>query len=609
MRFLKYVIGLATLWAIAEVAPAAEFFVAVEGDDASAGSQTQPFATLAQAQFTVRKLLTSNYAEDIVVTVGAGVYFLEAPLHFTAADGGRGDQSVIYRGVEGEGHMATLSGGRVLSDWSVGPDGKWQTEAVVTEASPRFRQLFADGRRLPRGRFPDEGKVLTILEIDDALQAIVVDQPLPDVHSVAGQGELVVHNEWGIARAPIVSIDGTTVTTSTAAGWLGHIPLTRATAGRPLYVENIPEYVDVEGEWCHDIALGKIFYQPSEEEKIGDRQFVTPRLSQLVVVEGRPGEPVRNLKFINLRFEMASWTLPDIGYSGIQAGHYGRSLGERTWELPAAIAFTFAEGCSLERSEVGRTGATAIAFGAGCRDNRVIECRIDDVGGNGVAIGWRGGGGSRIGELVGGKSLQADWKKREYTPTGNVIADNEIARCAQVAHGCVGIYDAFSQGTRIEHNHVHHLPYTGISVGYRWDFTVASHCDCLVDSNHIHDVMKILADGGGIYTLGTQPGTVLSNNVIYNVLPGRQADGDLNNGFFFDQGSKGYAVTGNCVYDVAGQPVRFNNVNQVAGEVVEFKNPLGKEAMLEWTGNVFGVMPGQPGFPQATVDAAGPRKR
>ena len=203
MNRLIRVVGLAVFWGAAQMSPAAEFFVAVEGDDANAGTQVQPFATLTRAQLAVRKLLAYGYGENVLISLGSGVYFLDKPLHFSAADSGRGEQNMTYRGVTKEGRMATISGGRVLSDWNVRADSKWQTEAAVTETSPRLRQLFADGQRLPRGRFPNEDKMLTILESDDALKKIVVAEPFPSVQFAAGQGELVVHSEWGIARAPV----------------------------------------------------------------------------------------------------------------------------------------------------------------------------------------------------------------------------------------------------------------------------------------------------------------------------------------------------------------------------------------------------------------------
>jgi len=72
-------------------------------------------------------------------------------------------------------------------------------------------------------------------------------------------------------------------------------------------------------------------------------------------------------------------------------------------------------------------------------------------------------------------------------------------------------------------------------------------------------VMKALADGGGIYTLGFQPGTVLRGNLIHDVHRSAYAHGGApNNGFFIDEGSKGFRFESNVVHRTSGQSVRFN---------------------------------------------------
>jgi hypothetical protein len=70
--------------------------------------------------------------------------------------------------------------------------------------------------------------------------------------------------------------------------------------------------------------------------------------------------------------------------------------------------------------------------------------------------------------------------------------------------------------------------------------------------------MKSLADGGGIYTLGFQPGTVLKGNLIHDVERSADAGGSPNNGIFMDQGSKGFVIEDNVIFDTAGEAVRFN---------------------------------------------------
>ena len=121
------------------------------------------------------------------------------------------------------------------------------------------------------------------------------------------------------------------------------------------------------------------------------------------------------------------------------------------------------------------------------------------------------------------------------------------------------MFAAFSADTRIARNEIYALPYTGISVGYRWNTTPTSQARCVVEHNHIHDVMRVLADGGGVYTLGFQPGTVLRGNHIHDVHRSRFAHGGApNNGFFIDEGSKGFHFEANVVYATSGGAVRFN---------------------------------------------------
>jgi hypothetical protein len=72
--------------------------------------------------------------------------------------------------------------------------------------------------------------------------------------------------------------------------------------------------------------------------------------------------------------------------------------------------------------------------------------------------------------------------------------------------------------------------------------------------------MKVLCDGGCIYTLGLQPGTILRGNLLHDVHYNRTGRQSIrsNNGIFFDQGSKSFLVEGNVIYNTAGPPIRFN---------------------------------------------------
>ena len=58
------------------------------GNDSNAGTQAAPFATLHRAQAAVRGHLAAGTKDDITVFLREGVYYLENPLTFPAADAG-----------------------------------------------------------------------------------------------------------------------------------------------------------------------------------------------------------------------------------------------------------------------------------------------------------------------------------------------------------------------------------------------------------------------------------------------------------------------------------------------------------------------------------------
>ena len=108
----------------------------------------------------------------------------------------------------------------------------------------------------------------------------------------------------------------------------------------------------------------------------------------------------------------------------------------------------------------------------------------------------------------------------------------------------------------IDHNEIRNLPYTGVSIGWMWDTTATPCKENIISSNHIHNIMNILSDGGGIYSLGQQPGSSIVDNLIHDITLniGRAES----NGMFLDEGTKDLVVENNIVYNVARSPLRFH---------------------------------------------------
>jgi hypothetical protein len=96
----------------------ADFYVAVNGDDANPGTEEKPFATLARARDAVRELKKEN---PITVLVRGGTYYLDEPLVF-----GSQDAPATYAAYPGE-FVARVQGRGLEESWD---DSNWERRTV-----------------------------------------------------------------------------------------------------------------------------------------------------------------------------------------------------------------------------------------------------------------------------------------------------------------------------------------------------------------------------------------------------------------------------------------------------------------------------------------------
>ncbi len=122
------------------------------------------------------------------------------------------------------------------------------------------------------------------------------------------------------------------------------------------------------------------------------------------------------------------------------------------------------------------------------------------------------------------------------------ITDNYIQRIGNGHYGASGIQTFYTDGVNISHNELYDLPYSGICVGWGWTNTKDSQTakNNIVTNNYIHNYCQKAIDGGGIYTLGNQPGSVISGNYITD-------QKNVYAGIYLDAGSQYFTVSDNVV--------------------------------------------------------------
>jgi hypothetical protein len=516
-----------------------DFYVSPSGTDKWTGTIPEPNAQRSDGPFRTieracRQLAAHPTPGPVTVHLRAGVYPMETPLRIGAGqvDGVRfaaytGEEVVLDGGIRIGGWKATTLEG--IAVWAADLPG-------LGAGTPVFRQLFVNGRRAVRARFPKEGTYRMEAVPETPTEGFMAGPPSDCFVSAPGDMrawrnltdvDIVAFHYWNEERLPVVSFDPQTrmVRCSRKSAW----PLKDdAVPGYARYrVENVREALREPGEWYLDRAEKRVFYVPRPGEKIEEVVAYAPVMEQLALVEGTPERPVHGVAFEGLTFRHAEWSYCGERGSFEQAAH----------GVPAAIALRYARHCTIRNCTIERCGMYAIELGEGCVANRIEANRILDMGAGGVkCVGTAGDmPASRCGN--------------------NVITDNEIAGCGHVFHSAVGILIIHSADNVLARNHIHHLEYSGVSCGWIWGYGPNPTHGNLIEGNHIHHIGSgLLNDMGGIYTLGEQPGTVIRGNRIHDVRMHNYGGWAL----YLDEGSSYMTIEGNICHDTDSEVLQLH---------------------------------------------------
>jgi hypothetical protein len=529
--------------------------VAINGDNRASGSASEPLATPHRAVELLAKVAEKSPDAEVQVLMQAVVYRIDTPLIIGPADvPPRG--SVTFAAAAGQN--VVISGGKRITGWKDNKDGTWS--AIVpklAEGALSFRELFVGGQRRPRARHPNAGYARIDQAFADKRSGFSF-QPGDLPESWTEGGELVFLHDWSTSRIPVQSVahDTHRLTVAFPVGNRAeHYKIDHFERHPRYYVEGHRAFLDSPGEWL--LEGDSLTYWPRPGERPDSTEVIAPHAAALVRVAGSEDGPIRNVHFRGLNFEHCAWPLPPQGYAGSQATAYeqrgeARPRAQRSF-VPAAIAFERAEDCSFTGGHVAHLGTSGIQFGSRTMRCRLEDSVLEDISANGINLG------EDSSRLVDGRPW---WQAAaDQAATGHVIEHNRIERCGQQFFGAVAVWVGLARNMQIVHNEIAHHPYTGVSLGWMWNPTPTPAGGNLVAHNHIHHGMQVLSDGGGIYTLGRQPGTRLVSNVIHDIpLNAGRAE---SNGMFLDEGSDQIQIEDNVIYALTRSPLRFHKAQQM----------------------------------------------
>lgn len=567
------------IFLFAALASSAQIYVTPLGNDQHAGTILQPKATLQAAlrqARELRRLNDRNIKNGIHIILKGGVYNLSEPVFIRPEDSGTEESPTFIESAGGD--KPVFSGGIRIKNWTkisapvsglpgISKGKVWVADVPLAGGLLfNFRQLWINNVKTVRAKSANGDQMHRILDWDKKNATAILPQlPLADLvkrHHL----EMFIHQWWAIANLRVKNINmrGDRMVVSFLepesriqnehpwpAPWLSE-----ETGNSAFYLTNALEFLDEPGEWYLDVQGRKIYYWPREGENMFTADVTAPYLETLMIIEGTPEQPVKNIFIDGISFQHTGWLRPSLmGHVPHQAGMFmldayklnppgteeKPGLDNQAWvgRPTAAVDVSFANHITFRNSNFVHLASTGLDLNKGVKNSRIEGNLFKDIGGTAL--------------LTGVFSDESHEIHRSYNPedsrvvTENIsITNNLITDATNEDWSCVGIGAGYVRNTVIAHNEIENVSYSGISMGWGWSPLPNVLKNNQIIANKIHHFGKHNYDCAGIYTLSAQPGTLILDNYIDSIFKAPYAH--LPTHWFYlytDEGSSGMNVKNN----------------------------------------------------------------
>ena len=536
-----------------------------------------PCGSLAQVLDLIDMMRGGGMLQPITVRLHAGDYCLSSPLAF------RPTMSNVTFEPFGDGEVC-ITGGRKITGFAKttyrGVDCLGAFIPEVKDGSWRFTDLWVNGLHADKTRLPAAGYFRmketenpTTTLFDPSSWFVAEEEDLALIASLYAFEDTIVsfNHYWIDEHTPVTALDLES----------GRVTMTYRSRfnirpGQEYILENVAEQFANPGEWYLDRAEGMLYYIPRNDTETAETVDVRAPLAQkLITVVGQHDDPVTGLRFYNLTFAN---TRGDYGSEQDVDGKHGEVFGSDAQAVSnahGAIELSYARNVVFSGCALRNYGVHGFNVKEGCRSVKIEGCTLYDGGAGGVRI-------------CGGA-----WGSPEHTMTrGITVSDSSITHVGQRYFSACGVLLMHAAECDIIHNEIGDLYYTGVSVGWTWGYAKAVCRDNRIQNNHIYDLGKgFLSDMGGVYLLGSQPGTVVSGNRIHDIKCKEYGGWAL----YTDEGSAGILLENNLCYNTSSNSyhqhygssnVVRNNIFAFAGDNLLRISRAEPHLSIMFTGNI-----------------------
>lgn len=560
-----------------------------------------PLKSIESALEKIEDMRSSGYLQPMRIVITDDIYYAEKPIVIS--------EKTNAVTITSE-NKTLISGGRKIENFkndTFNGQKCFSADIDGIDEGFWFTDLYVDNKRAEFARYPDEG-FLKPEEVENKnpyifahskwFRAKKEDWEVLKNFKNLDDCFISYNHYWVDEHSPIESYDIESGKIIFKYPSRFTIDLTYPERALNYIVENAAECFKKKNQWYLDRNTKKVYYIPRNAAQTAENITVfAPVTDKLFIIEGTKESNVEHIRFENLAFANTKGDYKSL-YAGVDTTEncedgFASDI-QSVCHAHGTIEFYYAHACYLENCILKNIGVHAITVNEGCDRIHITGNDIFDVGAGAVKIN---------GGVFGCDPADATH--------GNTITNNIITDCGNRYFAACGVLIKHSYENTVANNDISYLYYTGISVGWVWGYGDNITKDNIIEKNHIHHIgFGKLSDMGGIYILGKQPGTIVRNNIIHDVISSCYGG----YGIYTDEGSCYITVENNICYNISSscyhqhygrmnvlrnnifvkskeQPVRMSKPEMHCGIILENNIIVADGTQIYRTGH---IIPGNP---------------
>lgn len=530
-------------------------YVAPDGDDSASGTVDAPLASLAAAKERAKRL-----GDVAQVCFRAGTYTVDKTVLF-----GKDDKSdIVYKAYNNEKVVFT-SGTPYTGFEECTVNGVRAFKKEIGKDAD-FNILFNEETTLSRTRYPESGYLYVSDVSDSDIQP--GDDPTDPYHTgFRGMyADTSTFRDFKNINDVTVKLlhfwKDETLQISSYNSETGHVAFNKTSTMRinkndRFFLQNVFEMLCKPGQWYLDKNEGVLYVIPEATDAPENYTIWGSSNETMISVDGVDGISFENIIFRANGFRYST----------------EREFSQAAYDATSCVEYKNAKNFHVENCEFKDIAACSILFGKAVQNASVESCLFENIGAQAV--------------YVRGENIDVN----DPDVTKNItITNNRISDYGRVFYNAVAILVIHANSVDITHNEIHDGYYTAISVGWVWGYSYSVCYNNKICDNLIYNIGQgWLSDMGGIYTLGNQPGTVISGNVIHNVSADPEEGGYGGWGIYLDEGSSYILVEKNLSYACGSDAyhLHYGSYNTVRNNIFA----LSGESQIKVTSSLSRVTP------------------